>query len=61
MIQMGNISEKFDEVIHYKVIKAYLKEGKSHRGIQQDILDIPAPTRGGGFIAMQILHYYNNH
>lgn len=53
---MGNITEKFDEVTHYKVIRAYLKEGKSHRRIQEDILNIPAPARGGGFIAMQILH-----
>lgn len=38
---------------------SYLYEGKSHREIQRDILALPAPARGGGFVAMDILHYFN--
>lgn len=52
-------SDKYDEVTQYKVIKAYLREGLSHRRIQSEILNLPAPARGGGFEAMQILHQYD--
>lgn len=51
--------EKFNEAKHAEVIKAYLIDKKSHREIQQEILKIDAPARGGGFIAMDILHNYN--
>jgi len=40
------------------VLKAYLCDGWSHREIQERILGIDAPTRGGGYVAMQILHQY---
>lgn len=30
----------------------------SHRRIQEEILGLPAPVRGGGFDAMDILHRY---
>lgn len=46
-----------DEIL--KVIKAYLVDGLSHRKIQWEILGLPAPDNGGGYIAMDILHYYN--
>jgi uncharacterized protein (DUF488 family) len=49
---------KFNVGVHVEVIKAYLTESKSHRKIQEDILKIEAPKRGGGFVAMEILHYY---
>ena len=45
-----------DQVI--KTIKAYLVDGWSYRRIQEDILGIPAPERGGGFEAMKILHHF---
>jgi hypothetical protein len=51
--------KKYNEVTHYKVINAYLHEGLSHRRIQLEILNLPAPVRGGGFEAMNILHNYN--
>lgn len=44
--------------IRARVIKAYLIEAKSHRRMREEILNIDAPARGGGFITMQILHYY---
>jgi hypothetical protein len=40
------------------VLKAYLCDGWSHRKIQERILGIEAPERGGGFEAMKILHQY---
>lgn len=55
---MSSVVSQFNEVIHAKVIIAFLCEGKSHRRIQEEILNIPAPPRGGGFVTMQILHYY---
>lgn len=55
---MGVDINKFTLSIHLEVIKAYLTEAKSHRKIQEEILKIEAPKRGGGFIAMEILHYY---
>jgi hypothetical protein len=41
-----------------EVFKAYLYDEKSHRHIQENILKVPAPARGGGFVAMGILHYF---
>ena len=43
---------------HLKVVHAFVVEGKSHREIQREILNLPAPARGGGYVAMNILHYY---
>ena len=40
------------------VLEAYLCQGWSHRQIQQDILGIEAPERGGGFETMKVLHGY---
>jgi len=41
-----------------RVIYAYLKKSLSHREIQEEILGKDAPSRGGGFLAMEILHGY---
>jgi predicted restriction endonuclease len=51
--------DDFSLDMHIEVISAFLKLSKSHREIQKNILGIPAPARGGGFIAMDILHYYD--
>lgn len=56
--EMNMDINKFSEAKHAEVIKAYLIDKKSHREIQEEILEIDAPTRGGGFVAMDILHYY---
>lgn len=53
-----NISNFSEEKI-LKVLIAYLYDGKSHREIQREILNIPAPASGGGFITMGILHHYD--
>lgn len=55
---MSRYLKNFDEDVILKVLISYLYEGKSHRRIQREILGLPAPARGGGFIAMDILHYY---
>lgn len=52
------MSKKFDKYTELKVLRAYLIEGLSHRQIQREILNLPAPARGGGFVAMEILHKY---
>jgi putative restriction endonuclease len=52
------MSKPINEYLEAQVIKAYLIDGHSHRRIQEEILDIPAPARGGGFEAMKILHSY---
>ena len=52
---MGKI---ITEELKAKVVKAFLVDGYSHRRIQEEILRIPAPVRGGGFEAMKILHSY---
>jgi len=41
-----------------RVIYAYLKNSLSHRKIQSEVLGEDFPDRGGGFLAMQILHDY---
>lgn len=57
MIDFQNFSE--EEV--FQVIKLYLIEAKSQRFIQKNVLNIEAPNRGGGYVAMQILHRYGIH
>lgn len=52
------MNKDYDIAIELNVIRAYLVEGCSHRDIQKNILGIPAPSRGGGFVAMNILHKY---
>ncbi|WP_317196996.1 AAA family ATPase [Flavihumibacter profundi] len=39
-----------------KVAHAYLVKSMSHRKIQEEILEKETPARGGGFLAMTILH-----
>ena len=51
--------EDLDNYTIAKVLIAYLVEAKSHRQIQREILELPAPANGGGFETMKILHYYN--
>ena len=47
-----------DGKIHYSILRSYLVDGKSQRLIQEEILKISSPIRGGGFRVMDILHYY---
>lgn len=47
------------EQIEFEVLKAFLVESKSHRWIQENILNIDAPERGGGYEAMKILHTHD--
>lgn len=56
---MGRYVDKFSEEECLKVVKAYLVDGLSHRDIQRDILGIPAPNKGGGYVTMDILHSFN--
>ena len=42
----------------FDVLKAYLVDKESHRYIQENILHIDAPKRGGGFKTMEIRHSY---
>ena len=58
---MSTTLDKFPLTIQTKVIHAYLVEAKSYLRIQKEILKIDAPARGGGFVAMQILHHYTIH
>ncbi len=44
--------------IDFRVVEAYLINSWSQRDIQEEILGIDAPTRGGGYEAMKILHIY---
>jgi len=44
--------------IEARVIYAFLKSSLSHREIQEQILNKAAPSRGGGFAAMEILYNY---
>ena len=41
-----------------RVIYAYLKDALTSRDVQKKILGKEAPPRGGGFLAMEILHRY---
>ena len=45
--------------IEAQVIYAFLVESLSHRKIQEKILKTEAPARGGGFLAMNILHEFD--
>lgn len=56
---MARYIHKFTEEEILKVVKAYLIDGLSHRRIQDEILGIPAPDNGGGYVAMDILHHFN--
>ncbi|MBV4449262.1 HNH endonuclease [Clostridium tyrobutyricum] len=56
---MNRYIDKFTEEEILKVIKAYLVDGLSHRKIQSQILGLPAPDNGGGYVVMNILHYFN--
>jgi hypothetical protein len=40
------------------IVKGYLIDGKSYRGIEKDIMNIDSQKRGGGFIAKSILNSY---
>lgn len=51
-------SDKSDSKVHAEVIYNYLKNSLSHRKIQSEVLGEEAPARGGGFLAMEILHGY---
>lgn len=56
---MARYVERFTEEEQLRVVKAYLVDGLSHRRIQSEILGLPAPNNGGGYVAMDILHYFN--
>ena len=56
---MARYVHKFTEEEILKVVKAYLVDGLSHRTIQSEILGLPAPDNGGGYITMDILHHFN--
>lgn len=56
---MSRHIDDFTEEEVLMVVKAYLVDGLSHRKIQWEILGLPAPDRGGGYIAMDILHYFD--
>lgn len=43
----------------FQVLEAFLCKSKSHRWIQENIMKIPAPLRGGGYQAMEVLHKYS--
>ncbi|NQZ86664.1 MAG: HNH endonuclease [Colwellia sp.] len=55
---MSKYLDEFNEDIIIKVLRAYLINSESHRTIQRNILGLPAPAKGGGFVAMEILHHY---
>lgn len=55
---MSRYQGLYEEDTILKVISAYIVNGWSHREIQKKILGLPAPSNGGGFVAMDILHYY---
>ncbi|MGG7163776.1 HNH endonuclease [Clostridium ihumii] len=56
---MSRYVDKFSEEECLKVVKAYLVNGLSYRDIERDILGIPAPGNGGGYVAMDIIHSFN--
>ncbi|KMT22311.1 HNH endonuclease [Clostridium cylindrosporum] len=56
---MARYLDRFTEEEVLKVVKAYLVDGLSHRKIQFEILGLPSPARGGGFVTMDILHHFN--
>jgi len=56
---MSRYLDNFSEETIIRVLRAYLIDGDSHRSIQKNILGLPAPARGGGFIVMDILHHFD--
>jgi len=56
---MSRYLDGFHEDTIIKVLRAYLVNGDSHRTIQKNILRLPAPANGGGFVAMDILHHFD--
>ncbi len=50
--------KNYDQYTLALIFKAYLVDGKSYRRIQKEILNLPSPQRGGGFVVMEILHSY---
>ncbi len=44
--------------IELNIIEAYLVNRWSHRVIEKRILGLDSPVRGGGYVAMSILHQY---
>lgn len=56
---MSRYVDDLSEDIIIQVLRAYLVDGLSHRVIQKNILGLPAPARGGGFVTMQILHHFD--
>lgn len=64
MVEKYDVSKKLKDILSYNeetrlaVLRAYIIDGKSHRQIQSEILELPAPLHGGGYVAMNILHYY---
>jgi hypothetical protein len=52
-VRNKNISKE-----HFDILRAYLCESKSHRWIQENIMELDAPTRGG-YAAMNVLHSYD--
>ena len=58
---MPRYINQYEEATLLKVVTAYLYDKLSHRDIQRDILNLPAPARGGGFVAMEILHHFGIH
>lgn len=59
MKNLARYIDEFTEEEILKVIKAYLVDGLSHRKIQSQILGLPAPDNGGGYVTMDILHYFD--
>jgi hypothetical protein len=51
-----NSTRLSDDTRIIKIIKAYLIDGLSYRNIEKMFFDVDSPARGGGFIAMGILH-----
>lgn len=53
------MSKKYPENIKLEVVSEYVLKNKSHRDIQEEILNIPAPLHGGGYEVMNILHEFS--
>lgn len=56
---MSRYISVFPQETILKVLIAFLYDGKSHRVIQREILNLPAPAHGGGFVVMDILHHFD--
>lgn len=57
-VDLCKSNKEYSEEIIAKVIYSYLFIGKSHRKIESEVLNLESAIRGGGFIAMKILHEY---